>query len=417
MKYILYCFAALLPVFSVAQVTIGANTPPDPSATLDIQSTNGGLLYPRLTTAQRNAIVNPAVGLIIYNATTNCVQTYFPLSGWQDVRCDCQSFPSSAFTFPNSISANAAASFVATTPGMTYSWTFQGGSPGTGTNQTESVTWASPGSYTVTLTVTDNSGCNSTTTQTVTVVNCPPPFQNTITFNYTGAVQTWTVPACVTAIQVDARGAQGGNGQNSATGGNGGRVEATMTVTPGQVLNIFVGQQGFNCDVCLTGAYNGGGGTSSNNNQQPGTGGGASDIRIGGVSLTDRIIVAGGGGGGGYTGSTSNGGAGGGLTGATGSQWSSYASGTGGTQLAGGTGGNGSTWGQPDAGNGVLGAGGRGQGWSGGGGGGGGGYYGGGGGFISGGGGGSSYVTVNGTSNITHTQGSQTGNGQITILY
>src|SRR5690606_33716610 len=74
-------------------VTIGSNTPPDPSATLDIQSNNGGLLYPRLTTAQRNAISVPANGLTIYNTTTNCLQVYFPMSGWKDVSCDCQSFP------------------------------------------------------------------------------------------------------------------------------------------------------------------------------------------------------------------------------------------------------------------------------------------------------------------------------------
>ncbi|MCS6905692.1 MAG: hypothetical protein NZ576_10005, partial [Bacteroidia bacterium] len=41
-----------------------------------------------------------------------------------------------------------------------------------------------------------------------------------VNFSYTGGVQTYTVPPCVTSITVDVRGAQGG-GPN---GGNGARV-------------------------------------------------------------------------------------------------------------------------------------------------------------------------------------------------
>jgi hypothetical protein len=46
---------------------------PHPSAKLDVTSTTQGFLPPRMTTAQRNAIINPAEGLIIYNITTNCL--------------------------------------------------------------------------------------------------------------------------------------------------------------------------------------------------------------------------------------------------------------------------------------------------------------------------------------------------------
>ena len=48
---------------------------------------------------------------------------------------------------------------------------------------------------------------------------------------------------------------------------------------------------------------------------------------------------------------------------------------------------------------------------------GGGGYYGGSPGGSNGGGGGSSYVTASGSSSITHTQGYNTGNGEITISW
>ena len=53
---------------SNAQVGIG-NTAPDPSAMLDITSTTSGLLTPRMTTAQRLAIVTPVDGLIVYDTT------------------------------------------------------------------------------------------------------------------------------------------------------------------------------------------------------------------------------------------------------------------------------------------------------------------------------------------------------------
>jgi len=51
-------------------VGIGTTTP-DASAQLEIQSTDGGVLIPRLSTTERNAISNPAIGLLIYNATLN----------------------------------------------------------------------------------------------------------------------------------------------------------------------------------------------------------------------------------------------------------------------------------------------------------------------------------------------------------
>ena len=63
-----------------AQVGIGTTTP-NASAELDITSTTKGLLPPRLTTTQRNAITNPATGLTIYNTTLNCME-YFNGTGW-----------------------------------------------------------------------------------------------------------------------------------------------------------------------------------------------------------------------------------------------------------------------------------------------------------------------------------------------
>ncbi|PTM02816.1 MAG: hypothetical protein DA405_12200 [Bacteroidetes bacterium] len=60
-----------------AQVKIGDNPSTiNGSALLELEATNKGVLIPRLTTAQRDAISNPALGLIIFNTSTNCLNHY-----------------------------------------------------------------------------------------------------------------------------------------------------------------------------------------------------------------------------------------------------------------------------------------------------------------------------------------------------
>ena len=57
----------------------------------------------------------------------------------------------------------------------------------------------------------------------------------TETFGFTGAAQSFTVPADVCAITVTARGAAGGTGagdEENAVGGLGGEAIATLTVEP-----------------------------------------------------------------------------------------------------------------------------------------------------------------------------------------
>lgn len=245
-----------------------------------------------------------------------------------------------------------------------------------------------------------------------------------VTFNFTGNVQSWTVPPCVTSITITAAGAKGGGG---AAGGNGAIVTGTLAVTPGQVLQIRVGGTG-SCTGTCAGGYNGGG------NGDPGSwnscgGGGASDVRIAPYGIANRIIVGSGGGGrAGGTPTTAAGGAGGCATGTAGIG-SFGGAGAGGTQTTGGAGGF------PYATPGTNGqAGSLGQGGNGGidncassasGGGGGGGLYGGGGGgpdcisltsYIGGGGGGggSSLIPPGGTCSAGTNSGP---NGYVTINY
>ena len=253
-----------------------------------------------------------------------------------------------------------------------------------------------------------------------------------ITYDYTGAVQTYIVQGCVDSVIVDVIGAEGGRGPvgctsgTSKAGGKGGRVEATIPVAPGDTLFIYVGGKGEDDDLnSAQGGFNGGGDALDDSQYSyygGGGGGGASDIRLNGTSLNDRIIVAGGGGGAGSDGCSCNdlkGGDGGDLTGeagASGQVCVCNPSGQGGTQSAGGVKGD---WACVcDAQDGSLGQGGNSNstscGGPTGGGGGGGGYYGGGGGGLGAGGGGSSYAFSSAT-NVTHTQGYQTGNGQVVI--
>ena len=240
------------------------------------------------------------------------------------------------------------------------------------------------------------------------------------TFFYFGAMQTFTVPFGVTSVDIDMTGGSGGNGTSSANAGAGGRLEATLAVNTGQVLNIFVGDQGGNAAVGVggTGGYNGGGsGGSGYSNYAGGGGGGSSDIRVGGVNLNDRVLISGGGGGAGNNCfGTDYGGNGGDLSADDGwgcGNYSDGGSGKGGTQIIGGLGGSWSGW---DSGmSGSLGFGGN-AGFNTAGGGGGGGYFGGGGASWSGGGGGSSYTDIF-VSNIVNTLGYNFGSGLVVISY
>ncbi|WP_128330777.1 hypothetical protein [Apibacter sp. HY039] len=68
-------FTIFLGINLNAQVGIGTDLP-DESAQLEIYSRDRGVLLPRLQLAERNAITNPAEGLIIYNLNEKCLNIY-----------------------------------------------------------------------------------------------------------------------------------------------------------------------------------------------------------------------------------------------------------------------------------------------------------------------------------------------------
>src|SRR5690242_4225714 len=99
---------------------------------------------------------------------------------------------------------------------------------------------------------------------------------------------TWVVPAGVTQAAFDVYGAQGGSSDAAGAGGLGGEATATMAVTPGSTVTIYVGGAGGSAPACGgssaggAGGFNGGanGGTSlCDIGRGGGGGGGASDVR------------------------------------------------------------------------------------------------------------------------------------------
>ena len=74
--------AVLLTATTFAQVGINIETP-DPSAALDITSTTGGLLVPRMTKDDRGFIDTPATGLMIYQTDGTPGFYYFNGTSWE----------------------------------------------------------------------------------------------------------------------------------------------------------------------------------------------------------------------------------------------------------------------------------------------------------------------------------------------
>ncbi len=67
---------------------VGIGGTPEDCAQLEINSTSGGLLLPRMTEAQRDAIPTPMQGLLIYNTDDDCIEAYNPYSEeWVTVKC------------------------------------------------------------------------------------------------------------------------------------------------------------------------------------------------------------------------------------------------------------------------------------------------------------------------------------------
>ena len=115
MKKKLFLSFLLLGNFAFAQVGIGT-TAPHASAALDISSTSKGLLLPRMTTTQRNAILTPATGLIVFDTTLNGFYGYDGTTWTQSV------FAPQAWKLGGNAGTDSATQFVGTTDNSALSF-------------------------------------------------------------------------------------------------------------------------------------------------------------------------------------------------------------------------------------------------------------------------------------------------------
>jgi hypothetical protein len=123
-----------------------------------------------------------------------------------------------------------------------------------------------------------------------------------VTFGFTGGAMSYVVPVGVCLLRVDAIGASGGPTDGAGAAGRGARATATIAVTPGETLHVYVGgagEPGLGA-IAGRGGWNGGGaggGATAVSDGEPAAagsgGGGATDIR----RADRRIVVAAGGGG------------------------------------------------------------------------------------------------------------------------
>ncbi|GAB3702538.1 hypothetical protein GCM10027592_32050 [Spirosoma flavus] len=260
------------------------------------------------------------------------------------------------------------------------------------------------------------------------IVNSSLAQTQVVSFSYTGSIVTWPVPAGVTSLTIEARGAEGGDTEDRrATAGKGAIVAALVSVTPGQTLSVLVGQS-------LNGRSAGGGGSfvvgpATGATPTPlviaGGGGGASTINGNTDAKHGQSGTSGGRGGFAFSGNNNNPGDGG----TNGSGGGSGANGAGGGGGFTGNGGGNSTY--PNAGgrsftNGGAGGSAAVNGSYGGGGssdegvtsgGGGGGYSGGGAGYTGVGGGGGSFTAGTRLFARTGNTDGNSGNGQVIITY
>ncbi|MDE0805575.1 MAG: hypothetical protein OSA99_19920 [Acidimicrobiales bacterium] len=169
-------------------------------------------------------------------------------------------------------------------------------------------------------------GISALLPSTIGVAGAQTAEEQTADFAYTGAAEAWIVPVDVTCVEVVLVGGRGGDGVPSpgagpaavgasraaaggedpvgGLGGNGGSVTATVNVSPGDELSIFVGGRGSDAANDFEAGNGGAGGTAdggaggSGLGEGGGGGGGSSSVSIDG----EAVAIAGAGGGAGGNG-------------------------------------------------------------------------------------------------------------------
>jgi hypothetical protein len=79
--FIFFVLFALQKSAAAQSVGIGTDTP-HPSSLLELSGNSKGILIPRMTMLQRNAITNPAEGLMVYQIDETIGFWYYTNGGW-----------------------------------------------------------------------------------------------------------------------------------------------------------------------------------------------------------------------------------------------------------------------------------------------------------------------------------------------
>ena len=281
---IVYLLFAIAPLMSQNVGINATGSTPHSSSGLDVDFTDRGVLIPRLSDAQRDSIVNPAAGLLIYNTTTQCMNM-FNGSGWRQscFECTFQVVPGSV---PATCEGDTLHLSTNSILGASYLWIGPNGFSSSNQNpKIPSVGLVASGVYSVTATL---AGCTSSP-QNVSATIIAKPNQpnassnspvipgNTLQLfssNVIGATYSWTGPNGFTSTQQNPivsnfQAANQGiykvvaiaNGCASDTG------TATATLPPYQVFTsngTFSVPTGVNSiRVCVVGGGGGGGGGHS----------------------------------------------------------------------------------------------------------------------------------------------------------
>ena len=262
----------------------GTGADADTSAMLDISSTTKGVLISRMTTAQRNAIIQPAQGLQIYNTTTDCINIYSG-SYWRQICGECDFTPAVASGNTQALTGQTLSLTATTVAGASYFWSGPNGFSSNSQNPTISnLQAADAGNYLLTTTV--NSCTSAPSILNVTVSS--PVITGGIISQVSGynihkftssSTFTTTSPLTIEVLVVAGGGSGGNHNTTNANGGGGGGglIYLSSYSVPAGSVTVTIGNGGaaIGNSTCGRGndgensafgslvAFGGGGGASS----------------------------------------------------------------------------------------------------------------------------------------------------------
>jgi hypothetical protein len=233
------------------QVGIGTSSP-NPAAILDITSTTMGVLIPRMTATQRNAISAPANGLTLFNTTSNCFEFYVG-GAWQPISCGCSAAPAApAISGPTSGLCATTYSYTcgAVPTATSYIWAVTGDATATasisGQGTTSiTVTYSGTSGTAITCYASNTCGSSSTTSLPISFASGLP--SSTISgYTVVGAAQTgvvYTAPAGATTYAWSVSG-----GSAAIVGGStGSSITVSWSGTLGTSVSTNVNVTAINC--------------------------------------------------------------------------------------------------------------------------------------------------------------------------